>query len=326
MDQGGESIPMPPTVKRANIDVEYTLAEISAEIKKWENLVTLITTKYLAAYKSYKVSTIAYNTMRVRESRWTYPKKFFQWLGSTWHSRDTGIAVVRAANGHITAMPEEVKETVRLHHDRIGTLNDAERQLEQKREQNIDCIVNGAKIRPYSVEELGEVFAKLSKSKAPGVDLIPNEIWEGCAPELLRILPKMFTQISNGDMKMPASWGRSVVSLIYKKNDPLDPGNYRPISLICTIEKIYTSVLNNRLNREMENSKMAHETQFGFRKKRSTDTLAIAASTILSRRQKERKNTHVMFLDVSKAFDTVHRAAVWKACWTWVSARAPCAQ
>ena len=77
--------------------------------------------------------------------------------------------------------------------------------------------------------------------------------------------------------------------------------------------KIYSQILNNRVDRQVENNKAMVETQMGFRKFRSTQVPTAAICTIIARRKKEGKETHVMFLDLKKAFDSVHRGAIWEA-------------
>ena len=100
---------------------------------------------------------------------------------------------------------------------------------------------------------------------------------------------------------------------LQNKGDALEVKNYRPIALICTLEKIYATILEKKLRRDLESSKTLSETQMGFRNLRSCLPVTAALCTTLARRKKEGKDTHVLFPDVEKAFDRVHRGAIWEA-------------
>lgn len=57
---------------------------------------------------------------------------------------------------------------------------------------------------------------------------------------------------------------------VFKKNDPDDVRNYSRITLVSCLSKIFTSILNNRLNNWIENNDILSDAQFGFGKGRST--------------------------------------------------------
>ena len=67
---------------------------------------------------------------------------------------------------------------------------------------------------------------------------------------------------------MPAELLKAVVVSLYKKGDPKLQGNYRPISLLNALYKLYAGLLKGRLEEHMEAE--LPKTQFGFRKARST--------------------------------------------------------
>ena len=88
---------------------------------------------------------------------------------------------------------------------------------------------------------------------------------------------------------------------------PYVPLNYRGISLLSCIGKIYTSILNHRLNDYLENNKLIVEEQNRFRKHRSCDDHIFTLATIINNRNLIGKNTFCAFIDMSKAFDRVNR-------------------
>lgn len=94
---------------------------------------------------------------------------------------------------------------------------------------------------------------------------------------------------------------------LFKAGDPYDPGNYRPISLLSIINKIFEKALYKRLLNYLEANNIINHNQFGFRKGHSTE-LAIAKfyEDILTNFNNNRASL-ALFLDLSKAFDSVNR-------------------
>ena len=70
---------------------------------------------------------------------------------------------------------------------------------------------------------------------------------------------------------IPESWLiGSIVPIFKNKGDKNDPQNYRPITLLSCIGKLFTAILNDRLNNYLEDYNLLNENQAGFRKKHST--------------------------------------------------------
>ena len=155
---------------------------------------------------------------------------------------------------------------------------------------------------PITDHELGVALKALSKKKTPGPDGIPNEAWmalRGAKKELLDFLNRCWDEES-----FPAKWREAEVVAIFKKGSAVDPANYRPISLLQTAYKIMGKILTRRLETGLEGK--LRETQFGFRKGRSTsEPLFIIRRLQDLVHAKKNHALHLIFLDWSKAFDKV---------------------
>ena len=93
---------------------------------------------------------------------------------------------------------------------------------------------------------------------------------------------------------------------IYKnKGTPLDFNNYRPISVLSNIDKIFEKIIKERLVSFLNTNNILINNQFGFRNKHST------LHALISLTENIRKNLDVgnfscaVFIDLQKAFDTV---------------------
>nr|CDJ95728.1 RNA-directed DNA polymerase (reverse transcriptase) domain containing protein [Haemonchus contortus] len=76
---------------------------------------------------------------------------------------------------------------------------------------------------------------------APGPDGIKPEHLKSIPPVIIKTLARLFTRYL-AECKVPASWKTGKTVLLYKKGDPDDTGNYRPICLLSVIYKLFTRV------------------------------------------------------------------------------------
>ena len=111
--------------------------------------------------------------------------------------------------------------------------------------------------------------------------------------------------------KVPHEWMQGLVFPLYKDGDDRDLLNYRGITLLSIVAKVYCSVLTDRLMlfAEREGGGIVEE-QGGFRPRRGTDDQLFVLTETL--RLRTGKVTYAGFIDVKKAYDTVWRAVVWK--------------
>ena len=109
----------------------------------------------------------------------------------------------------------------------------------------------------------------------------------------------------------PSEWAKAIIQPIHKKGDTTNPDNYRGISLLSCVSKLYTSVINSRLTQWAEDNDVLSEAQAGFRKDYSTVDHIFTLHAMVSKHLKKNKKLHVAFVDFRKAFDTVKRNVLW---------------
>jgi hypothetical protein len=154
-----------------------------------------------------------------------------------------------------------------------------------------------------SYKECEFVILKCMKdNKSPGSDGIPLEFYKTFWNLIGTFLVKVFQYIYSSG-KMTNSQRKSVVSLIFKDGDRENLSNYRPISLTNTDYKIMAFVLANRLQNVLP-SIISYD-QTGYIKNRSINTNIRLVDDILNFSQSKKLQTAVLFLDFSKAFDSL---------------------
>ena len=119
----------------------------------------------------------------------------------------------------------------------------------------------------FTPNEVAKVISKSKANKAPGIDEIVYDVLKNENSTIL--LTKLFNLCFESH-KVPDVWLQSLINPIPKshQNDPRIPLNYRGISLLSVISKLYTSDLNVRLNRYSEDRECIVNEQNGFRESR----------------------------------------------------------
>ena len=107
---------------------------------------------------------------------------------------------------------------------------------------------------------------------------------------------------------MPKEMLEARVVSIFKKGDASNMENYRPISLLNSLYKIYAAILQNRLQAGVD--KFLQKTQYGFRKERGTRQAIHCIRRILDRGEASQEKILLVLLDWEKAFDKVTREAI----------------
>ena len=109
--------------------------------------------------------------------------------------------------------------------------------------ENTNEIVNKA----FSAAEIKKHITSHKNNKSPGVDNILNEFIKYGPEELIPVLEKLFNIVLDTGI-IPTNWTIGVIKPLYKnKGDINDVNNYRGITLLSCIGKLFTSILNSRL-------------------------------------------------------------------------------
>ena len=106
---------------------------------------------------------------------------------------------------------------------------------------------------------------------------------------------KLFNTILNTGI-YPNKWSKSFLILIQKSGNKSDPHNYRGVSLINSLAKIFNATLNNRLLKIL-NNKLCNN-QFGFREiHRTVDSIFVLKSLINKYLHKNKNKFNICFVD-----------------------------
>ena len=116
----------------------------------------------------------------------------------------------------------------------------------------------------FNCKEIREGIFKIKNNKQPGLDQKLNEYINHGRDILLLPLVKLFNRILTSGT-FPDAWNVSLISFLPKNNDIYYCNNYRCLSLTSCLDKLVTSLLQNRLNNYKENNNLYNNLQAGFR-------------------------------------------------------------
>ena len=130
-----------------------------------------------------------------------------------------------------------------------------------------------------------------------------------------QVIAPSLTAIFNASLKtgiFPDDWKTAVVTPVFKKGDRSEASNYRPISLLPCVSKVLEELVFKQLSLHLESHNLLPDCQYGLRKQRSTeDATMLLADNILTVKDSGLCSGAV-FLDLIKAFDTVHHCRMLK--------------
>ena len=122
----------------------------------------------------------------------------------------------------------------------------------------------------FTSDEIDKMVANLKNKKACGQDKILNEYICATYDKLKPMYIALFNRVLEEGI-VPETWLNGMILPIYKsKGDRNDPDNYRGITLLSCLGKLFTSVINERLNKYADKISLINENQAGFRNKYST--------------------------------------------------------
>ena len=159
--------------------------------------------------------------------------------------------------------------------------------------------------------EIKKLINKLNNKKSSGYDELSAKFLKLCSPYISAPLSTIFNKsISSGIY--PDLLKTARVTPIYKKGAKSDPGNYRPISVLSQVNKIFEKVLHKRIYKYLTKFNILYEYQFGIREGHSTTQALVEITDRLKNAMDAKELSCGIFIDLTKAFDTVDHSILLK--------------
>ena len=157
---------------------------------------------------------------------------------------------------------------------------------------------------PVDEPEVFQLIRDLPNKYSAGLDEIPVKVLKDIAD----LVSRPFTNIINECFStgiFPSDLKVAKITPIFKKGDSSLVSNYRPVSLLSSLSKIFEKALYNRLLHFISANNILVEHQFGFVPKKSTELAIFTTLNNIFYNVDQNKNVAGLYFDLSKAFDTI---------------------
>ena len=172
---------------------------------------------------------------------------------------------------------------------------------------------------PVTRKEVSKVLSGWKLGKSPGPDGLSYNLFKLMAQfkarkrrviDLLTAYVSLHVEYNTYQVTLPRQVTKGIIKVMYKKGDPLDWGNYRPLSMTNSLYKLVTAVINARIEPGVSEVVGKHQTGF-IRGRQITDNIKLIQCLIDCAKQRGCP-LFLAFLDQQKAYDRIDHQWLWK--------------
>lgn len=208
------------------------------------------------------------------------------------------IGEIKDHTGNRVSRPEEVAEVFRDHFSETFKAKRPHNVLRSPRPPDEPAL-------QVDTSTVVQLIKGLNGKKSTGPDGISNFLIKRLSSVFVVRLSKLFAACLEQEY-FPRAWKSAKILPIFKKKDPTNPANYRPISLVSCLGKLLERILLRYLLDEMIEKQLLPKYQTGFRPGHSClDAASVLRDMVVHHGYSQRDFVVVCLLDISKAFDSV---------------------
>ena len=270
-------------------------------------------------YRKFKQIRNMISTL-IKQAKTDYYKELFEENKSNIKQTWKEIKKIVNLNKKNTVMPESIKKGHHFIHDEKEIANEfnsfftsigntIDSKIPHVETNFKDYLTNkqenSFRLNPTTPLEISNIIISIQLSKASGPNSIHTKLLKDCIHIFSFILSILINK-SFSEGSFPDFLKLANVIPIFKKNDKNICSNYRPISLLSNIGKIYERVFHTQLYNFFDDNNLFYQQQFGFRKKHSTEHALLSIVENVRNNMRNKTFSCGTFIDLEKAFDTVN--------------------
>lgn len=216
---------------------------------------------------------------------------------------------LKDSNGEFVSLDDEKAEILNNQYAKTFTIEDTdEMPAFQDNPSSTSTLTNII----ITEEDVLLLLLALRIDKSPGPDEIHPRVLKEVAAQIAKPLARIYQwSLSSGEV--PYQWKLANICPIFKKGSRSCPENYRPVSLTSVLSKLLEKLVGKQIMEHVLTNNIVPKQQHGFLKGKSTATNLLESLNMWIEMQEHNVPVDVIYLDYSKAFDTVpHRRLVKK--------------
>ena len=213
-------------------------------------------------------------------------------------------------NNKTISNPTQITNALNNFFTNIG--NKLADKFDNQHRENFREYLNNPVLESFCLLETSELevkyhIEKIDVKKATGYDDLPAKFIKNSASLISEPLAKLFNlSITNGEY--PDFLKIAKVLPIHKKGEHADMNNYRPISILSHINKIFETIISKQMKNFINKHNIFYKYQYGFRANHSTNHALIEIVDSIKLSVDDGKLAGGIFVDLTKAFDTVNHS------------------
>ena len=169
------------------------------------------------------------------------------------------------------------------------------------------CGLKGFVFKPETNTSIKKLIEKIRKDVATGADEVGAKLIKDASEVLAPVLAQIIN-IGYETCTFPDCMKKATIKALHKKDDPDKISNYRPISILPTISKVFERAATDQLVEHLEKNKLLSNHQHAYRKGHSTQTCLTLVTNYIYKLLDRKKYAAIASLDLSKAFDSISHA------------------
>lgn len=234
------------------------------------------------------------------------PRKFWAFVNERKKS-----ARIPAEVAYRNVKSSSLEESANLFAQFFETVHVSDNPLDGQQQQRLPLEFNVHLPLPViTADDVKKALQSVNAAKGPGPDKIPPLVLKSCADSLATPICTIFNRSLTSSV-FPGEWKTAAVTPIHKSGNRHDVGNYRPISILSCLGKIFEKLVYNFIYPAVRS--VVSEYQHGFMQKRSTTSNLMTYTTSIIKRLEKRLQVDAIYVDLAKAFDRVpHRLTIAK--------------
>ena len=260
----------------------------------YKNLLKTVSKDYKCKISKSRAKFKNQRVDRLRNLKTSNPKEFWKIINSV-DKRNTPLPPIGELHDFFKNLNSHDNDQEPFSTEYHESLNEINEEINQQ----------------ISNEEILKATKRLRNNKSPGPDNVLNEHIKSTINLFLPIYSSLFNLILDTGI-VPESWSVGDILPIYKNKGSVNlPENYRPITLLSCLGKLFTSILNNRLNKFTEKYEIICHNQAGFRRGLSTSDNLFVLQSLFEMSKSTKNKLFCAFIDFKQAFDNVWRDGLW---------------